>query len=506
MRPRGSWCLLLAALALVLTSCHAGYTARDDDSGSRRSDVTIALTAAPANLDFTTTSGAAIPQALMGNVYETLVKVDQEGELVPGLARSWEVDQDRTGYTFHLQQGVTFSDGSDFDAHSVKFSLDRVRSSAWSNGLKAGMDVVQRVRVVDPATVEVTLKRPSQSWLWTLSTLTGAMFTPSGVEHLKTRAVGTGPFVVDRWKSGQSLSLARREDYWGRPAAAGRVTLRYYSDPVTATNALRGSAVQAIVALQAPDLVPGFKADPDFTVQEGTSTGEILLSMNNRRAPFDDPRVRKAVMYAVDRQAVMDASYGGRGSLIGAAVAPTDAYYEDLSDAYPHDPERARKLLRQAGIEGETITFSVPSLPYATAASQVIVSDLADVGLHVRIEQQEFPAVWLDRTLTRHDYQLSVVAHVEPRDVLDLLGPDYYLGYDWSRIADQVRRADTGSDADYVEGMRAAVRRAFVDDAVADPLFLMPNLTVARRAVVGLPRNSPTTALDLTRVTTDGAS
>lgn len=487
-------------LLLCLSACTAGYTAREDTAHAPADALTVALTAAPSNLDFTTTSGAAIPQALMGNVYQTLVAVNDDGEIVPQLARAWHVDGSGTAYTFELQEGVTFSDGSEFTADTVKFSVDRVRSKAWTNGLKASMDVVKGVKVVDPHTVTITLKRPSQAWLYSMTTLVGAMFTPSGVQHLARKAIGTGPFTVTGWKSGQSLTLTRREDYWGEPAAAPQVTLRYYADPVTATNALRGSAVDAVIGMQSPDLLPSFRSDTDYRVIEGTTTGEVVMSMNNQAAPFDDPRVRRAVMYAVNRQDVMDSAYAGYGTLIGAAVPPTDPYYEDLTGAYPYDPAKARALLRSAGVEGQTVTFSVPNLPYATAAAEVVVSDLKKVGLTVRIKQQEFPAVWLDQVLTRHDYQMSVISHVEPRDLLTLLGPDYYLGVDDPRLSELAAEADAADRATYLSDMKALVRRAFVDDAVADTLFLLPNLTVTRADVEGLPVNSATTALDLARV------
>ncbi|WP_233556056.1 ABC transporter substrate-binding protein [Galactobacter caseinivorans] len=495
---------LLSAAMLLLSACTAGYTARDDAGAAPAGSLTVALTAAPSNLDFTTTSGAAIPQALMGNVYQGLVAVNEDGKLVPQLASGWQVDSSRTVYTFELQPGVTFSNGDPFNAESVKFSVERVKSAAWSNGLKSGMDVVKAVEVRGEHTVAITLSRPSQSWLWTMATLVGAQFTPNGTAKLATQAVGTGPFTVTSWKPGQSLTLTRREHYWGQPAAAPQIALRYYADPTTATNALRAGAVDVVAGMQAPDLLPGFQKDAGFKVTEGTTTGEVVMSMNNQKAPLNDVRVRRAVLHAVNRKAVLDSAWAGRGSLIGAPVPPTDPYYEDLNNAYPHDPAKARELLKQAGVDGSTITFSVPDLPYAVAAAQVVVSDLKKVGLNVKIKQQEFPAVWLDQVLTKHDYQLSVIAHVEPRDLLSLLSKGYYLGYDSSRISELAAQADAGDDASYAANMKKVVRRAVVDDAVADTLFLLPNLNVMRADVSGMPVNAPTTALDLTRLTKTG--
>lgn len=498
--------VLLSAVVLGLSACTAGYTARDDAGAAPAGSLTVALTAAPSNLDFTTTSGAAIPQALMGNVYQGLVAVDQDGKLVPQLASGWQVDSSRTVYTFELQPGVTFSNGDPFNAASVKYSVERVKSAAWSNGLKSGMDVVTSVEVRGEHTVAITLSRPSQSWLWTMATLVGAQFTPQGTQRLATEAVGTGPFAVASWKPGQSLTLSRREHYWGQPAAAAQITLRYYADPTTATNALRAGAVDVVAGMQAPDLLPTFQQDPTLRVTEGTTTGEVVMSMNNQQAPLNDVRVRRAILHAVDRRAVLESAWAGRGTLLGAPVPPTDPYYEDLNNAYPYDPVKATALLKQAGVHGSTITFSVPDLPYAVAAAQVVVSDLKKVGLNVKIKQLEFPAVWLDQVLTKHDYQLSVVAHVEPRDLLSLLSKGYYLGYDTARISALAAQADAGDDASYAASMKQVVRRAVVEDAVADTLFLLPNLNVMRADVSGMPVNAPTTALDLTRLSKGGGA
>ena len=488
---------VIAAATLTLTACGAGGSKSE---GENKDAVTVGLTAAPANLDFTTTSGAAIPQALMTNVYEGLVTVNQEGELEPLLAESWDISKDRTEYTFHLREGVRFSNGTEFNAETAKFSIERVKSKAWKNGLKAGMDVVKKVEAIDKKTLKVTLKQPSQAWLWDMATLIGAQFAPDAVDKLATEPVGTGPFTVTKWDNGRTLTLEARDDYWGEKPASKKITLRYFADATTAANALKTGSVDAIPAFQAPELIPSYEKNPKFTVQRGTTTGKVMLAMNNKKPPFNKLAARKAIMYGIDRKAVIESAWGGYGDLLGAPVVPTDPYFEDLSGEYPYDPDKAAKLVEEAGIKGETVTIATPSLPYATAAAQVIVSDLKKIGLNAKIEQQEFPAVWLDKTYTKGNYTLSVIAHVEPKDLLNLVRGDYYFGYDDSRIAELRASADAGDDKEYVRDMKKLVRRAFVEDAAANTLFLMAGITVMAEDIEGMPKNTPTTALDLTKV------
>lgn len=484
--------VVLTSAALVV-GCSAGSSAGGED----RTDAVVGLTGEPTNLDFTTTSGSAIPQLLMNNVYEGLVTIDQDGEVQPQLARSWEVSGDRTVYTFTLHDGVTFSDGSAFTADDVVASIGRVQDD-WTLSLSSKMDVVESAEAVSDTEVVVTLRHPSNAWLFDMGTSVGAMFPDDLSADLATETVGTGPYTVTEVATGQHVTLTARDDYWGEAPALDEITVRYFADANAQANAVRAGDVDMAYNLQAPDLIAGLEQDERLQVIDGTSTGEVLLALNNAAPPFDDLRVRRAIMYAIDRQAVLDTAWAGHGELIGSMVPPTDPYYQDLTDAYPYDPDRARELLEEAGVEDLSITFDVPTRPYAEAVAQVVVSQLADVGIDATIVPAEFPAVWLDKVFTEHDYQMSVILHTEARDLLTVFGdPGYYIGYDNPRLAEVAEDADQGSPDEYVAGMQE-VARMIVDDAASDPLFLFPNTVVADAALEGVAANATTESMDLT--------
>lgn len=460
----------VVAAAAALSSCSAGSTAVvDSDSDT----LTLATTTPATSLDFTTVGGAAIPAALMSNVYETLVRIAPDGSIVPGLAESWE--EDSTRYTFHLRD-VSFSNGEPFTAHTAAWSINAVKTE-WTNGISAQMNVVDTATAVDEHTLVVTLTRPSAGWLWSMGTAIGAMRTP-------TEAVGTGPFSVGGFSPGEYIALRAREDYWGSPAAED-VTIRYFPDSLTAVNALRTGGVDAVWGVQNPELLDSLEDSIHTAV--GTTNGEVLLSMNNRTAPFDDPRVRRAVAYGVDRAAANDILWSGRARDTGGApVPPTDPWFSG-QDYYPFDPDRARALMEEAGAVGTPLTVTVPSLPYAQTLSEFLYSQLHDIGFDVTLETAEFPAVWLNQVMGAKDYQMSLVAHVEPRDIPTIFGnPDYYIGYDSQHARTLLQQDD----------MRGAVDQ-IMTDMPALTMMNLPNIVLYRDGLTGLEPNQITDAIEL---------
>ncbi|QGU05229.1 ABC transporter substrate-binding protein [Corynebacterium comes] len=497
MTLRRAAALITVLAGVALTACSAGSTATQVGRVAGQGSVVVGTTAVPASLDFTTTGGAAIPQALMGNIYEGLVRIDAAGDIVPLLATSWEVSENATEYIFRLREGVTFSDGSPFNAESAKFSVEYVQES-WSNGLKAQMDVVESAEVLDEHTLKVVLAHPSQRWLWSMGTLTGAMMTPTGVDELATTPVGTGPYELRRFAVGESVSFSVRENYWGEPANRN-AAIRYFSDATSAVNALRSGDIDVVWAMQAPELLDTLPEDYDVRV--GTTNGEVLVSMNNNRAPFDDPRVRRAVTHAVDREAVNQVVWEGLAvDTGGAPVPPTDPWF--TGDNYaPFDPGLSRELLADAGFTADNppeIAISVPSLPYAQNISELLYSQLREVGFEVRLNTVEFPAVWLAEVMSAKNYDMSIIAHVEARDIPALFGnPAYYLGYDNQQVRDDLLAADTAvTVVEQSEHMEQAVA-TIMSEAGALTVFNLPNIVVTAPGVTGVNPTVVTDALEL---------
>ncbi|WP_238335308.1 ABC transporter substrate-binding protein [Kribbella amoyensis] len=458
----------------------------------------VGLVAEPASLDFTTTDGAAIPQALLGNVYNGLVKQDESGKIVPDLAKSWTLSPDRKTYTFTLVDNAKFTNGQAFTADDAVFSIERVQT-AWTTSLKSAMAVVESAKATSATELTVTLTKPSNDWLFRMTTRIGAMFDKTGVDKLATDPVGTGPYKFGSWKRGDSIVLQRNDQYWGTKPYFGQVTLKYFKDPNALNNALLSGTIDVIGTVQAPEALSQFNGNGKYQVIEGTTNGEVLLSFNNSRPVFKDLRVRQGIRAAIDHKALLDTCFAGRGKLIGSMVPPTDPWYEDLTGVAPYDQAKAKSLLQAAGATGKTLRLRLPTLPYATSCGQVVKSQLEQAGLKVQIDQLEFPAAWLTAVLKNADYDLSIIAHVEPRDLGAVFNAQYYTRYDDPTLQQHVAAADAGDEATQVSEMRKAARR-LSEQAAADWLFLIPNLIVADKDVKGLPQNAITESFDLSRL------
>jgi peptide/nickel transport system substrate-binding protein len=494
MRRIGIW-LAAGGLLLATAACGGGGGGGGggDTGGSAAQSLSVGFVAEPANLDFTSTEGAAIPQALLVNVYEGLVKLDQDGKIVPLLAEKWDVSDDRKTYTFTLRKGVKFSSGAPFTADDVVFSLDRVKTD-WKLKIKSQLDVIDDVEKKDDSTAVVTLKRPSNGFLYAMATRLGAMFSRTGVDDLANKPVGTGPYVLGAWRRGDSIRLDANPSYWGTKPALSSITLKYFKDATAMNNALLTGGIDVISSVQAPESLQQF-ADPNrFETVEGTTNGEVVLSMNNGRPPFDDKKVRQAVRHAIDHKALLDTAWAGRGQLIGSMVPPTDPWYEDRTGDYPYDPAKAKQLL---GGKTYDVKMRIPNLPYAVSSAQVVKSQLAQVGINAEIEPLEFPARWLDQVFTKGDYDLSIINHVEPRDMGIFADKSYYFRYDNPEFGKLLASADEGTEQQQIDDLKKAAK-LLSDDAAADFLFLFPNLIVAKKGVTGLPKNAISESFDFT--------
>ena len=462
--------------------------------------IAVAIQLEPPNLDPTGGAAQAIDSVLYANVFEGLTRFAADGAIVRGLAQSWDISEDGLVYRFNLAAGVTFHDGTTMDAEDVKFSLDRARAEDSTNAQKTLFEGITDVTVVEPLVVQITLDQPNGNFLFNLAWGDAVIVAPESIDDIANNPVGTGPFTFTDWVQGDRIELARNPDYWGAAPALETATFRFIADPTAAFAAVMAEDVDAFVGFPAPENLPQFEADPRFQVLVGNTEGETILSINNKMPPFDDVRVRQAVALAIDRQAIIDGAMFGLGTPIGTHFAPHNPDYVDLLSRSPHDPDRARDLLADAGFaDGFTTTLKLPPPSYARRGGEIIASQLREVGIETEITNLEW-AQWIEEVFTGKDFGLSIVSHTEPMDIGVYANPDYYFQYDNPAFQTLMETLNATTDPAQRSVLLSEAQTIIADDYVNGYLFELAVATVAKADIQGLWVHQPTAAVDLTGV------
>ena len=484
---------LRATLAAMGTILLAG-TAQTQDT------ITVAMQLEPPHLDPTSAAAGAIDQVVYANVFEGLTRFAADGSIIPGLAKGWDISGDGTVYTFHLNDGVTFHDGTDMDGEDVRFSLGRARGDDSTNAQKALFAGIREVTVPDPLTVQVTLNEPNGNFLFNLAWGDAVVVAPESIDDIKTHPIGTGAFRFVKWVQGDRIELERNPDYWGAPAQLKAATFRFIPDPSAAFAAMMAEDIDAFSGFPAPENLPQFESDPRFRVLVGSTEGETILSTNNRAQPFDDLRVRRALAHAIDRQAIIDGAMFGYGTPIGTHFAPHHPAYVDLTADSAFDPDKARELLSEAGYpDGFDTRLHLPPPSYARRGGEIVAAQLMNVGIRAKIINVEWPQ-WLETVFRGKDYDLTIISHTEPMDIGIYARPDYYFQYDNPELQELMVTLNGATDPERRTELLQRAQRMIAKDAVNGYLFQLAALSVAKAGIVGLWANLPTQATDLTAV------
>ena len=459
----------------------------------------------PPNLDPTSGAAAAVDSVVYGNIFEGLVRITQSGDVAPALAESWEVSADGLEYTFRLRRGVRFHDGTTFDANDVRFSLERALAPDSTNAQKALLSAISNVEVLDPNTVRLTLSRPSSSLLYFLAWGDAVIVAEESAADNGNNPVGTGPFRFADWRRGVSIRLDRNPDYWGVPARTGSVVFRIIGDPAAAYAAMKAGDLDAYPNYPAPENVAEFERDPNFKVVIGATAGKVIMAMNNGRPPYDNPLVRAAISHAIDRDAVIEGALFGYGEPIGSHYSRQDRAWIDLAGRYPHDIERARVLLADAGYpDGFSATLRLPPRPYARRSGEVIAAQLARIGIRVEIENLEW-AQWLDQVFSRREFDLTIIEHIEPMDFGIYARDDYYFGYAEPEFNALVAGYEAATDDVSRDDFLRRIQTRIADDAVNVFLVQSAQLGIWKAGLNGLWVDTPIPANVASSAYFDGA-
>jgi len=486
IRPRPfAWIAAALGAAMLANPPPAQAQARKDTA-------VLAMTLEPPGLDPTAGAASAIAEITLYNVYETLTRITSDGRTLPLLAESWTVSPDLRTWTFTLRTGGRFHYGEPFDAATVKYSFERAADKASTNKDKAVYANVAAIDTPDARTVVLKLRNGNPDLPFQLGQATAIIVEPRSVAGNHTQPVGNGPYRLEAWNKGSSVTLVRWDEHRNaRDVKLRRVTMRFISDPAAQVAALLSGDVDAFPRVAAAPSLKAFQSDRRFQVLVGGSRAKTIVAINNRRPPLDDVRVRRAIAAAIDRQAVIDGAADGFGVPIGSFYVPGAPGYIDTTGINPYDPAKARALLHQAGITPPLeLTMKLPPTPYARQGGEVVAAMLAKVGIHAKIENVEW-AQWLSGVYGQKAYDLTIISHVEPLDFGNFARPNYYWNYDsaefnalWARVQSTIDPAERNR-------LMAQAQTLVANDAVAAYLYQPTWITVANARLQGLWKDMP---------------
>ncbi|MCK0173483.1 ABC transporter substrate-binding protein [Mycolicibacterium sp. F2034L] len=380
------------ALLLAVSGCSTGE--RVDLGDAAAGNLIAAIAGEPDQLDPHKTS-AYFSFEVLENIYDTLVEPDADLQMRPALAESWEVSPDQLQWTFHLRRGVTFHDGTPFTAEDVVFSYRRIIDEQLTNVDK--FSAVTDITAVDPATVRIVVAHPTPNLLTNLGGFKGmAIVSRANVDsgEIATRPIGTGPFAFATATSGDSITLRANPDYWGGAPRISGVTFRFISEASTALSALQAGEVDWTDSIP-PQRVSQLRDDESLRLAVTPSNDYWYLALNTAKSPWDDVRVRQAIAYGIDRDAIVQATSYGTAAKNQLAIPEGNPWYTSY-DTYSYDIDRAERLLAEANSTPKDLDLLVTSeYPETVTAAQIIADNLAPLGIAVNIRTVDF-ATWLD--------------------------------------------------------------------------------------------------------------
>lgn len=356
-------------------------------------DVTAAVYVTLDSLDPYNTN-STLSQAVGKSYYEGLFAFDKDLKIQPLLATSYEVTPDGLNYTFHLRKGVKFSDGTDFNAEAVKVNLDRVLDKA--NGLARynQFSRIAKVEPVDADTVKIILKEPFSAFINALAHPSAMMISPTALKKwgkdITFHPTGTGPFVFVEWDPATHLTVKKNPNYWNKGyPKIDKLTFRTVTDNNTRAAVVQTGEAQFAYTLpyeQAKLLEKNDKLE----VIAAPSIVARYISMNVLQKPFDDARVREAVNYAINKEALVKVAFAGY-AFPSEGVVPQGVQYAEKMKPWPHDPKKAKELLKEAGYPNGFTTelWSAYNDGTSAKAVQFLQQQLAQVGIKASVQLLE---------------------------------------------------------------------------------------------------------------------
>ena len=349
--------------------------------------------------------------SVMGHMVEPLLELTPKGEIVANLVEKWVVSPDATEFTLRLKRGIKFHDGQPFNAEAVKANFDRRLDPKGTTKFYYLVAQIASVTVIDEHTVKIKTKIPFAPLLSHLTYVTNGIQSPAALRRSWDKPllmpIGTGPFIFKEWLRGNRLVMVQNENYWGMKPSLSEITFRVIPDDASRRAALERGEVHVAIRIPPSD-IPSLKANPKISIIDIPSTRTIYLGLNCLKDPLTDKRVRQALNYAVNKEAIVKYVLGGAGRVSDAPISPGILGYAPIK-AYEYNIEIAKTLLTEAGFpEGFEMTLhpAVGRYSMDVSVANAVAADLLKVGVKVEIKMMDWdtyiPFILRDKETAEH--------------------------------------------------------------------------------------------------------
>ena len=479
-KKRGVVLTIVLAAFIVLSGTL--YAAGAQEEGPTEDVLRVAINGSPNTIE-PATGDSRIASNVAWSVFDSLVWLNDEGELVPALAESWTVSEDGTEYTFELREGVTFHNGDTFDADDVVFTWKRGQGSSIT--YREDFLAVQEVEKIDDYTVKFHLEQPNSMLLLQINEHWGILskeyHEEVGEEGYLEHPVGTGPFQVVEWRKADRIEMEANPNYWqeGYPKV-DRLIYRPIPESSTRLSALRNDDIDIVSGL-APEQADIVAKDDNLNLISYPKDRVYYITFNNistgKGTPIEEQKVRQALSYAIDYQAIIDNIFNGKAERVAGFVVPGNLGYDPSVEPYPYDPEKARELLAEAGYsDGFEVGMAGPSDTYTNFEEvlQAVAGYWEEIGVKVDLEFMESGKYWnlqANRELPPlfGDSWSSSTGEAFPRLVGSVGGMDAsYAAWFDQRLVDLVEEIQLTPDQEE----RAEVYREILRYMKEDPPFV----------------------------------
>lgn len=481
---------------LLLAGCAGGGAGNGSAGASGEAEqLAIGTMSNPTSLDPKDAGGGTIP--FFQATYDTLIKRSADGSFTPMLATAWAYNDARTELSLTLRDGVTFTDGATFDGAAVKANVEHFKNGGGQSATQASQ--IASVEVTDATHVVIKLSAPDPSLEWSLSDALGLMATPNklGSDDLKTAPVGTGPYTMNAAETaiGTTWVFDRRDDYWGDKLPFKRVVFSVFDNENAMVNGLKTGQLNSAL-LQTSDQQAAAKSDANLTSQDTSFDfqGILIFDRGGKLNPaLADARVRQALNYAIDRDALVEGIRQGRGTATAQVFGTsTKGYDASLDTYYSYDPAKAKALLAEAGY-ASGLTVTLPNMPTISTDNirTALTSQMAEAGITLEwagsanplqeiFRQFKFPGMVMNMGQSSNDWNY-VQTYIQP-------GTFNFFGNSDPVLTEQAATLQTTTGAEY-DAAATAINRRFVEQGWFVPFYRMTYALVSDKTVTVVPQD-----------------